>query len=220
MSFSDRTMTEPYTSREVSTVPGEGDANLLLQDSKAAAPYSTRRKPSVPGMTLTSFRRIWQSQNERMFLVTFLVLNTGRTEQELENNVFQASSIAQKHNCNLCRLDYQQEQGLMSSLPLADCQIEIQRGLTTSSTAIFIPFTTQELYQSGKESLYYGLNALSNNLIMVDRKKLKNPNGLILGTPGSGKSFSAKREITNAFLVTDDDIIVNDPEGEVRHEVA
>ena len=140
-----------------------------------------------------------QSQNERMFLVTFLVLNTGRTEQELENNVFQASSIAQKHNCNLCRLDFQQEQGLMSSLPLADCQIEIQRGLTTSSTAIFIPFTTQELYQSGKESLYYGLNALSNNLIMVDRKKLKNPNGLILGTPGSGKSFSAKREIANAF---------------------
>ena len=155
-----------------------------------------------------------QSQNERMFLVTFLVLNTGRTEQELESNVFQASSIAQKHNCNLCRLDYQQEQGLMSSLPLADCQIEIQRGLTTSSTAIFIPFTTQELYQSGKESLYYGLNALSNNLIMVDRKKLKNPNGLILGTPGSGKSFSAKREIANAFLVTDDDIIINDPEGE------
>ena len=102
----------------------------------------------------------------------------------------------------------------MSSLPLADCQIEIQRGLTTSSTAIFIPFTTQELYQSGKESLYYGLNALSNNLIMVDRKKLKNPNGLILGTPGSGKSFSAKREIANAFLVTDDDIIINDPEGE------
>ena len=155
-----------------------------------------------------------QSQNERMFLVTFLVLNTGRTEQELENNVFQASSIAQKHNCNLCRLDFQQEQGLMSSLPLADCQIEIQRGLTTSSTAIFIPFTTQELYQSGKESLYYGLNALSNNLIMVDRKKLKSPNGLILGTPGSGKSFSAKREIANAFLVTDDDIIVNDSEGE------
>lgn len=155
-----------------------------------------------------------QSQNERMFLVTFLVLNTGRTEQELENNVFQASSIAQKHNCSLCRLDYPQEQGLMSSLPLADNQIEIQRGLTTSSTAIFIPFTTQELYQSGKESLYYGLNSLSQNLIMVDRKKLKNPNGLILGTPGSGKSFSAKREITNAFLVTEDDIIICDPEAE------
>jgi hypothetical protein len=90
----------------------------------------------------------------------------------------------------------------------------------TSSTAIFVPFTTQELFQTGKEALYYGLNALSNNLIMVDRKKLKNPNGLILGTPGSGKSFSAKREIANAFLVTDDDVIVCDPEAEVRHEVA
>ena len=155
-----------------------------------------------------------QSQNERMFLVTFLVLNTGRTEQELETNIFQASSIAQKHNCNLCRLDFQQEQGLMSSLPLAENQIEIHRGLTTSSTAIFIPFTTQELFQSGKESLYYGLNALSQNLIMVDRKKLKNPNGLILGTPGSGKSFSAKREIANSFLVTDDDMIICDPESE------
>lgn len=155
-----------------------------------------------------------QSQNERMFMVTFLVMNTGRTEQELENNVFQAQSIAQKHNCNLRRLDFQQEQGLMSSLPLAQNLIEIRRGMTTSSTAIFVPFTTQELFQNGAESLYYGLNALSNNLIMVDRKKLKNPNGLILGTPGSGKSFSAKREITNAFLVTDDDIIICDPEAE------
>ena len=155
-----------------------------------------------------------QSQNERMFLLTFLVMNTGKTEAELETNVFQASSIAQKYNCNLRRLDYQQEQGLMSCLPLAINQIEIQRGMTTSSTAIFVPFTTQELFQNGKEAIYYGLNALSNNLIMVDRKKLKNPNGLILGTPGSGKSFSAKREITNAFLVSDDDIIVCDPEAE------
>lgn len=155
-----------------------------------------------------------QSQNERMFLLTFLILNTGKTQQELDNNVFQASSIAQKHNCNLVRLDYQQEQGLMSSLPLAYNQIDIQRGMTTSSTAIFVPFTTQELFQPDKEALYYGLNALSNNLIMVDRKKLKNPNGLILGTPGSGKSFSAKREIANAFLVTDDDVIISDPESE------
>lgn len=155
-----------------------------------------------------------QSQNERMFLITFLVMSTGKSPQELENNVFQASSIAQKHNCNLKRLDFQQEQGLMSCLPLAQNLIKIQRALTTSSTAIFVPFTTQELFQSGDEALYYGLNALSNNLIMVDRKKLKNPNGLILGTPGSGKSFSAKREIANAFLVTDDDIIICDPESE------
>ncbi len=155
-----------------------------------------------------------QSQNERMFLLTFLVMNTGKTEQELENNFFQANSIAQKHNCNLIRLDFQQEQGLMSSLPLANNLIDIQRGMTTSSTAIFVPFTTQELFQREGEALYYGLNALSNNLIMVDRKKLKNPNGLILGTPGSGKSFAAKREIANAFLVTDDDVIISDPEAE------
>ena len=155
-----------------------------------------------------------QSQNERMFMVTFLILNTGKTRQELDNNIFQALSIAQQKNCNLRRLDFQQEQGLMSSLPLAHNEIEIERGLTTSSTAIFVPFTTQELFQNGKEALYYGFNALSNNLIMVDRKMLKNPNGLILGTPGSGKSFSAKREIANAFLVTDDDIIICDPEAE------
>lgn len=161
-----------------------------------------------------------QSQNERMFLLTFLVMNTGKTKQELENNVFQAASIAQKHNCNLVRLDYQQEQRLMSTLPLANNLIEIQRGMTTSSTAIFVPFTTQELFQNGDEALYYGLNALSNNMIMVDRKKLKNPNALILGTPGSGKSFSAKREIANAFLVTDDDIIISDPESEYSPLVA
>ena len=167
------------------------------------------------GKDAKSLLKELQSQNERMFMVTFLVLNTGRTEQELENNVFQAQSIAQKHNCNLRRLDFQQESGLMSSLPLAQNLIEIRRGLTTSSTAIFVPFTTQELFQNGSEALYYGINAHSNNLIMVDRKLLKNPNGLILGTPGSGKSFSAKREITNAFLICPkDDIIICDPEGE------
>lgn len=154
-----------------------------------------------------------QSRNERMFLVTMLVMNHAGTRQKLENNIFQAAGVAQKYNCALRRLDYQQEQGLMSSLPLGLNQISIQRGLTTSSTAIFVPFTTQELFMNG-EALYYGLNALSNNLIMADRKKLKNPNGLILGTPGSGKSFSAKREITNAFLITPDDIAIIDPEQE------
>ena len=155
-----------------------------------------------------------QSRNERMFLLTFIVVNTAGGRQQLDNNVFQAASIAQKYNCQLTRLDFRQEEGLMSSLPLGLNQIEIQRGLTTSSVAIFIPFTTQELFQDGKEALYCGLNALSNNLIMVDRKRLKNPNGLILGTPGSGKSFAAKREIANVFLVTDDDIIICDPEAE------
>ena len=155
-----------------------------------------------------------QSRNERMFLVTFLIMNTADNPRQLDNNVFQASSIAQKYNCQLTRLDFQQEEGLMSCLPLGVNQVEIQRGLTTSSTAIFVPFTTQELFQNGREALYYGINALSSNLIMVDRKLLKNPNGLILGTPGSGKSFSAKREIANCFLLTTDDIIICDPEAE------
>ena len=154
-----------------------------------------------------------QSRNERMFLVTVLFLNTAKTRQDLENAVFQTAGIAQKFNCVLRRLDYLQEEGLMSSVPLGINLVPITRALTTTATAIFVPFTTQELFMPG-ESLYYGLNALSNNMIMVDRKKLKNPNGLILGTPGAGKSFSAKREITNAFFVTEDDIIIGDPEGE------
>jgi len=143
-----------------------------------------------------------------------LAISRLATPRQLGNNIFQAGSIAQKYNCQLTRLDFQQEEGLMSCLPLGLNQIEIQRGLTTSSTAIFVPFTTQELFQNGKEALYYGINALSNNLIMVDRKLLKNPNGLILGTPGSGKSFSAKREIANCFLLTNDDVIICDPEAE------
>ena len=155
-----------------------------------------------------------QSRNERMFLITFLVMNTANNKKQLALNVKQAQSLAQQHNCQLVPLDFQQENGMVSCLPLGFNKIRIQRGLTTSSTAIFIPFTSQELFQSGGEALYCGLNALSPNQIMVDRKKLKNPNGLILGTPGSGKSFAAKREICNVILLTDDDIIICDPEGE------
>lgn len=155
-----------------------------------------------------------QSRNERMFLITFLVMNTADDKKQLALNVKQAQSLAQQHNCQLIPLDFQQENGMVSCLPLGHNLVRIQRGLTTSSTAIFVPFTSQELFQTGGEALYCGLNALSHNLIMVDRKKLKNPNGLILGTPGSGKSFAAKREICNVILLTDDDIIICDPEGE------
>lgn len=154
-----------------------------------------------------------QSRNERLFMVTILIMNTADTKRKLDNILFQEQGIAQKYNCQLKRLDYQQEEGIMACVPIGVNEIEIKRGLTTSSTAIFIPFTTQELFQSG-EALYYGLNALSNNMILCDRKQLKNPNGLILGTPGSGKSFSAKREIANSFLTTTDDIIICDPESE------
>ena len=155
-----------------------------------------------------------QSRNERMFLLTFTVLNTANSLRKLENTVLQAKGIAQKHNCQLVSLDFQQENGLMSLLPLGMNRIEIQRGLTTSSLAIFVPFTTQELFQRGAGAFYCGVNALSGNLIMVDRLRQKNPNGLILGVPGSGKSFSAKREMFSVYLLTNDDIIICDPEAE------
>ena len=155
-----------------------------------------------------------QNRNERMFLLTFTVLNTANTLPKLKDTVLQAKGIAQKHNCQLVPLDFQQENGLMSLLPLGMNQIEIQRGLTTSSLAIFVPFTTQELFQREQGALYCGTNALSGNLIMVDRLRQKNPNGLILGTPGSGKSFTAKREMIAVYLLTNNDIIVCDPEAE------
>ena len=154
-----------------------------------------------------------QSRNERMFLLTFLVMNAAPTRQQLENDIFTVSGITQKYNCFLKRLDFQQEQGFMSSLPLGWNGIEIQRGMTTSSTAIFVPFMTQELRMDG-QALYYGMNALSHNVIMADRKKLKSANGLYLGSTGSGKSFAAKRELINVFLATKDRIIVVDPMGE------
>ena len=213
-----RSVDQTKAIKDVKRTITELDRSKIEEQKKAVrAGYDMDIIPSdlaTYGRDAKNLLKELQSQNERMFLVTFLIMNTGRTKQELENNIFLASSIAQKHNCDLKRLDYQQEQGLMSSLPLAHNEVEIERGLTTSSTAIFIPFTTQELFQEEGEALYCGLNALSNNLIMVDRKLLKNPNGLILGTPGAGKSFAAKREIANCVLLTDDDVIICDPEAE------
>ena len=155
-----------------------------------------------------------QTRDERMFVVTIIFMNFAKNLQKLDTTLSQISSIASKHNCKIKRLDHSQEQGFISVLPLGVNKIEINRCLTSSSTAVFLPFTTEELFINSENSLYYGLNALSHNLIMADRKMLKNPNGLILGTPGSGKSFSAKREMANAILTTDDDIIICDPEGE------
>ncbi len=202
----------------------ELDRSKIEEQKKAVrAGYDMDIIPSdlaTYGTDAKSLLRELQSRNERMFVITFLIMNTGASEKELENTVFRMNSVIQKHNCSPIRLDYQQEKALMSTLPLALNKIEIERSLTTSSTAIFVPFTTQELFQRGEGALYYGVNAISNNLIMADRKRLKNPNGLILGTPGSGKSFSAKREIANAFLTTDDDVVICDPESEYAALVA
>ena len=155
------------------------------------------------------------NQNEKMFLVTVILMNLGNNRNDLAECVEKTKRVAEQYNCKLICLDFQQENGFVSSLPLGVNRVNIQRSLTTKSTAIFVPFTTQEIFQGG-EALYYGLNPLSGNMILADRKRLKNPNGLILGTPGSGKSFSAKREITNVFLVTKDHIMICDPEAEYQ----
>ena len=153
------------------------------------------------------------TSNQKLIKMTFLITCYGRTKRELENLTQRVSGIIQQANCNLRCLQYLQEQGLMASAPIGCNDVGIERNLTTKSTAVLVPFCTQELFMPAP-AIYYGLNALSNNMIMADRKRLRTPNGVILGTPGSGKSFSAKREILSCFLITKDDIIVCDPEGE------
>ena len=132
-----------------------------------------------------------QSRNERLFLLTFLVVNTANTRQQLENDLFTVAGIMQTYNCFLRRLDFQQEQDYMSSLALGYNGIEIHRGMTTSSTAIFVPFMTRELRMGG-EAVYYGQNALSHNVIMADRKKLKAPNGLYHKGTGTPRKTQAR----------------------------
>lgn len=157
-----------------------------------------------------------QSEDERYFYITFTITVLEETEEVLENSIYLLNSLAQNYNCEMLNLRNQQEKAFLSALPIGNNlnEDELERGLNTTATAIFVPFTTQELYQEENDPIYYGLNALSNNLIQVSRKALKTPNGLFLGTPGSGKSFAAKREMIDTFLTTKDEIIITDPEGE------
>lgn len=153
-----------------------------------------------------------QSKNQKMFLVNIIIIHLADSLEELDRNTDSINSVARKHLCQTAVLNYQQEDALASALPLGIQRLKITRTLTTESTAIFMPFTSQELIQ--KDGMYYGLNAVSRNLIMLNRINLKNANGFILGTPGSGKSFSAKREMINVLLNTLDDVIIIDPERE------
>ena len=192
---------------------------MMIEEQKKAvrSGYDMDIIPSdltVYGKDIKNLLTDLQSRDERMFEVSIVIMNLSKSKEKLDNTVAQISSICNRNNCALKNLTHQQEQGFMSALPLGVNKIEIKRLLTSSSTAVFMPFTTEELFMESDTSLYYGLNALSHNLIMADRKDLKNPNGLILGTPGSGKSFAAKREMANAILVTEDDVLICDPEGE------
>ena len=204
----------------VKTKASDLDSIKIEEQKKAIkAGYDMDILPTDLNLHVEESRKILmdlQRENERYFYLTFTITVFEDTEKDLENAVFRLTSVAQKQNCTLKKMKYQQEKGFISSLPFGNnvTEKDLERGLTTSSTAIFVPFTTQELYQEDNEPVYYGLNALSNNMIQVSRKSLKNPNGLFLGTPGSGKSFSAKREITDTYLRTADDILICDPEGE------
>ena len=153
-----------------------------------------------------------RSKNQKMFLDNIIIMVTAADMDELNANTETIEAVVRKHICSLSTLKFQQEKGLQSVLPVGNCTLKIRRTLTTESTAVLLPFSSKEINQ--KNGMYYGLNALSNNMILFNRLNLKNPNGFILGSPGSGKSFAGKREMLNVFLATDDDIIIIDPERE------
>lgn len=159
-----------------------------------------------------SFLERLSTGNKRMFEMNFLVLNIAKSQERLNEDLSFINRICQKYNCRFNCLDYQQEDGLNSIIPYGVCYINILRYLDTSTFAIFLPFVSQELFMDN--SMYYGLNKVTKNLIMYDRRKAKNGNGFILGSSGSGKSFAAKREMISVLLNTNDDIVIIDPEGE------
>ncbi|MCQ6339925.1 conjugal transfer protein TraE [Bacillus cereus] len=195
--------------------------SIKIEEQKKAlrSGYDMDILPTDLNMHVEESRKILkdlQRENEKYFYVTFTMIVFENTRKELENAIYKLHAVAQKQNCTLKKLKLQQEKAFISALPLGENmnETELERGLTTSSTAIFVPFTTLELYQEAQEPVYYGLNTLSNNLIQVSRKAMKNPNGLVLGTPGAGKSFASKREMIDTFLRTTDDILICDPEEE------
>ena len=157
-----------------------------------------------------------ENEDEKLFFVMFLLLNTGKSKRKLEEHYEASKRTVGQKNCELHRLNYLQEQGFVSSLPLANNQIDIRRVLTTSSTAVFMPFVSQELFHDTESAICYGMDQLTKKLIVADRKQLKVPNALIVGSSGSGKSFKTKKEILFVILKTKDDVIVCDPESEYR----
>lgn len=155
------------------------------------------------------------NKNQKMFFVTITLMVHGHTKDELEQNCTTLISKARKYTTQLQVLTEQQEEGYKMTLPFGYISKElcVERALTTESTSIFMPFSNQELFQAG--GFYYGLNQSSQNLVIVNRTKMKTPSGFVLGSSGSGKSFATKREILNVLL--DDDktnILIIDPENE------
>ncbi|GHU82588.1 conjugal transfer protein TraE [Clostridia bacterium] len=164
-------------------------------------------------------REAINSHGMKLFKMTLTISLSTTSENKLTEYIERVKAIGRQHSCNIMPISYLQNEGMNASLIIGNNAVKenikslkFSRTLTSAAAGIFIPLTTQELYQS--TGIYYGLNQISNNLIVFDRKKLKNPNGVVLGSPGSGKSFICKREILDVFISTRDSIIILDPEGE------
>ena len=151
--------------------------------------------------------------DEKMFLVTITFVLVADTLQELERNFNKVRAIANEQTCEVIKLEHQQEDGFFTSLPLGKNIITINRQLTTTSLGIFLPFKIKELFQL-KDSICMGYNKLTGHIIMADVKTLANPNTLVLGTPGRGKSFIVKMMMIMIYMKLKDHILICDPEGE------
>jgi len=154
------------------------------------------------------------TRDQRMMFAVVTLVHLADSKEELDSDTETLQSIARKHLCQLATLNWQQADGLVTALPLGLRRIDALRTLTTEALAVLMPFKAQEIWDRG--GVYYGQNAISKNLIVADRKRLLNGNAFILGVSGSGKSFSAKKEMVSLALSTDDDIIIIDPESEYR----
>jgi len=152
------------------------------------------------------------TRDQRMLFVLVSLVHVADTKEQLDNDTESLLSVARKHLCQFATLNWQQGDGLNTALPYGIRKIDALRTMTTESTAVLIPFKTQEILEPG--GTYYGQNTISRNMIIVNRRKLQNGNGFILGVSGSGKSFAAKREICDIALSTNDDILIVDPERE------
>ncbi len=152
------------------------------------------------------------TRDQRMMFGLLTMVHMADTREQLESDTETLLSVARKHLCQMSVLKWQQVDGMNTVLPYGLRRIHTLRTLTTESTAVLIPFHTQEIMQPG--GIYYGQNAVSKNMIVADRRKLLNGNSFRLGVSGAGKSFSAKEEIVDLALSTEDDILILDPESE------
>ncbi len=152
------------------------------------------------------------TRDQRMMFAVLTLVHTADTKEQLDNDTEEILTIVRKRLCQMSILRFQQLDGLKTALPFGVRKIDAFRTLTTESLAVFMPFRVQEVYD--QHGIYYGQNVISRNMMIADRRRLLNGNSFILGVSGSGKSFTAKNEITNLILSTDADIIVVDPERE------